>query len=82
MKMYLSAYAFVLIAAAQLALALPSESSSQAPSSYVRTCDACQATRNHLVCSCTNQYGTKTRSDLDLNNCIGNRYGKIQWQKK
>jgi len=50
--------------------------------SYTGSCDNCSVQGTKLQCNCRDPYGGIFRSTLDLNKCLANANGDLQWRFK
>ncbi|KAH8900465.1 hypothetical protein GQ53DRAFT_740553 [Thozetella sp. PMI_491] len=48
---------------------------------YVASCQQCSVTNYSLNCQCYNRGGTLVSTTLNLNRCITNTFGVLQWQQ-
>lgn len=67
---------------AVLASALPAKRSESAVQSFAESCKNCAISSPPiLVCQCTRRDEFVAASVLDLNTCLGNNFGYLQWKK-
>lgn len=50
--------------------------------SFWATCDNCYTSGSFLACNCRNANGDNGHTTLDLNRCLVNSDGSLQWRSK